>query len=125
VRRFLFTMANDNPQTPNAMAAALGAVAVSVTTLEGVVIAAQVRLLRVSEFPRFFELIDKEEELVVFATNLAADAVACLSPNAILDIVDKIFELNFPTAQRWAERRARLGGAAKSFEERVTKTSPS
>lgn len=118
-------MPNENPQTPNALAAALGAVTLSVPTLTGETITVQVRLLRVSELERFFELIDKEEELVVHSTDLTAEAVARLAPNTILDLVEKIWELNFPTAQRLAERRARLGRAAASFQKRVTETSPS
>lgn len=118
-------MPNENPQTPNALAAALGAVTQKVPTLDGETITVQVRLLRASEFERFFELIDKEEELVVHSTDLTAEAVARLATNTILDLVEKIWELNFQTAQRWAERRAQLSSAAASFQQRVTATSPS
>lgn len=115
----------ETPSTPNALAAALGSVSLQVTTVVGNPLHVAVRLLRVSEFPQFFELVEKEEELVALATDLKPAEIECLSPNSVLDLIDKIFELNFTTAQRWAERRARLGSAAASFQKRVVETSPS
>lgn len=109
----------DRP-TPNALAIALGAVPLEVPDHAGAPVRVTVRLLKVAEFTRFFELLDQEEALVAFACVFAPPAtLECLPPNSVLDLAEKVFDLNFTTAQRWAERRARLSGAAESFRQRV------
>lgn len=80
---------------------------VAVRVPGGEPIAVTVRVLKISELPRYFELLEQEEKLAEFLTGKDAAFIASLEPASLLDIVDAGHDLNFQIAQRWAERRAR------------------
>lgn len=70
-------------------------------------VSVSVRTLKINELPRYFDLLETDEELAAFLTGKDSAFIASLEPASVLDIVEAGHDLNFQTAQRWAERRAR------------------
>lgn len=80
----------------------------------------KIRILPVVEYPRLFEAIDDEYALIALVCVIAGTGQplpstwgASLLSGELMDIVEKIDVLNFPSACRWAERRARIEGVTK------------
>lgn len=102
-----------------------GGRSVSVKTLSGESATVTVRTLRISELPKYFDLMEADENLAAFLTGKDSDFIATLHPTSVLDVVETGHEINFPTAQRWAERRARNIEALGPIQRRVEgKVSP-
>lgn len=96
---------------------AAGSVPVIVRQLDGTVLTVHVRLLKISELVQFLALIDDEESLAEFLVNAAPGWIAGVSPDSILDIVEKGMELNFTLAKRFADRRLAVSKMAAPFQE--------
>lgn len=77
-----------------------------------------VRLLKIKEFPDYFRLADDEEALAAFATGKDADFIAALDVGSVLAICEKVHDLNFQNACRWAERRAKFSEALLPVAEK-------
>lgn len=94
---------------------AAGYARVPVVLLNGETSSVAVRLLKISELARFLSLIDADELLAEFLTDLPAGTAAGWQITSIFDVCEKGMELNFTTARRWAERRLAVGQAAAPF----------
>ncbi|EIQ01639.1 hypothetical protein OpiT1DRAFT_00211 [Opitutaceae bacterium TAV1] len=80
----------------------------------------KIRILAVAEYSALFAVIDDEYALVALVcvdartgAPLPATWAASLAPAELMEIVEKIDVLNFQSACRWAERRARIEGTTK------------
>ena len=86
---------------------ALGGQELEATHSDGQTERVTVRLLKIAELPRYFELAENETALAAFVCSREADWPESLTAESLLDICDAAHELNFTNARRWAERRAR------------------
>jgi hypothetical protein len=98
---------------------ALGGVDLSVQFLTGETETVKVRLLTISEYPRFYELLDNEARLAEFFCRKETGWADGLHPNSVMDLVEKGMELNFTPARRWAERRGEITEANRPLAERM------
>jgi hypothetical protein len=72
----------------------------------------KIRLLPVAAYPALFRVIDDEYALADFITGQPTGWASSLPPDDVMEIADIADALNFRSACRWAERRARIEGAA-------------
>ena len=86
---------------------ALGGQELDVTHLDGAAERVLVRLLKIAELPRYFELVENEGLLAAFVCGKDATWPDVLTAESLLDICEAAHDLNFQNARRWAERRAR------------------
>jgi len=91
----------------NILETILGGRQVTVKNTAGVSSPVMVRALKIAELPNYFSKLEREEELAAFVTGQDLEFIASLEPASVLDIVETAHELNFTTARRWAERRAK------------------
>jgi hypothetical protein len=84
---------------------------IQVTTASGESQEAQVRLLKIKEFPEYFARAEDEEALAAFVTGKDEEFIQSLTVDSILAICEAAHDLNFQNACRWATRRANLNEA--------------
>lgn len=89
-----------------------------VHTHAGEMIEISVRLLKIKEFPDYFRFADDEEALAAFATGKDPEFIAALDVGSVLAICEKVHDLNFQNACRWAERRAKFSEALLPVAEK-------
>lgn len=90
---------------------ALGGEEITVLHQDGQEETVKVRLFKLAEFPEYLRLLENEEALAEFACEKSAGWGASLDLDSLLDVVDKVQELNFSRARRWGERRAKTNEA--------------
>ncbi len=90
----------------------------SVTDTSGNTHEVLVRLLRIKEFPEYFQLADQEEALAAFVTGKDDEFVNSLTTDAVLEICEVAHDLNFHNACRWATRRANFTEALLPVAEK-------
>lgn len=66
-----------------------------------------VRTLKISELPKYFDLMEHDEQMAAFLTGKDDAFIAAIAPQSVLDIVEAGHDVNFTTAQRWAARRVK------------------
>ncbi len=107
-------MGNQSSDSQSAEAAAandaavvFGGKTISVTKLDGSSLSVQVKQLVIADFPKYMQLLEKENECAVLLSDLSIKEVKQLTPESVLDICEAGEEINFETARRWGSRRAR------------------
>ena len=95
-----------DPINPNTVA--FGGEELTVPHFDGTTETVKVRLFRLADIPDYLRRLEDEEALAELACTKEAGWGATLHPDALMDICEKVHDLNFQRARRWGERRAEL-----------------
>lgn len=90
---------------------ALGGGEMNIRLADGAEETVKVRLFKLAEFPDYLRLLESEEALAEFACQKEPGWAATVDLDSVLDIVEKVHDLNFSRARRWGERRAKINEA--------------
>lgn len=80
-----------------------------------------IRLLPLGKMPDFFAALDDDIAMIQLVTGKSKTFAEAIEFDSGLELIDKAYEVNFPRASRWAERKAermgQLTGVAKKGVE--------
>jgi hypothetical protein len=107
-----------DPASIPAFTIALGHAPVAVEHVDGRKETAQVALLKIIAYPKFFAEIADEYSLADFVCEQPNGWSKTLIPNSLMDVVEKAGELNFSAARRWVARREMLDQTIENSAQR-------
>lgn len=106
-----------NPTEVPASTIAMGGESLTVVHVDGRGESVLVRLLPVVKYHALFAVITDEARLAELVCDKPHAWADTLVPASLMDVVEKGTELNFSSARRWAERRAKLDEASLPLAE--------
>lgn len=81
---------------------------IEVTLLTGGKEAAKVQLLKIAQFEDYLRVVDNEPRAAELLCGKEEGWGDTITPDSLLDIVEKGHDINFTSVYRWAQRRADL-----------------
>lgn len=115
---------SDPKITPEA-AAVNGGAPLLVTLQDGNQETVSVRVLKISEFPKYFELLAEDDaKLASWAVDKPLDWVESLDDDSLFDLLEEIDRVNFTKAQRWMERQTKKAERLAPITNRLQALNP-
>lgn len=98
-------------EKPNNQVIINGGEEIDVQFLDGTAGTVKVELLKIAQFEDYLRAVDKEARTAELLCGKPEGWGDTLTPDSLLDVVEKGHDINFTTVYRWAKRRTSVNEA--------------